>query len=199
MTRITSRLWRASALVSILVGAATAVGAAPAANATVLTDHCVVTIAPLRSGAAHSAILRHRCFTTFAAAISAATDGELRLSPNVKPAQVSQTMLGAINPSLTGSSIIGIDYVDINYGGGSLTWQVSNNVGCSTGLTYSSNVTGAWNNVISSSKGFTGCDINPHYDLASPNQNSGAKIFCTPDCATMGAMNDATSYEEWRP
>lgn len=160
--------------------------------------HCVMELTPAGTAGTQRSVTTHLgCYATFARAIAKATGGAVRLAADATPATVTAA---ALTPSTTASTtIIGIDYVDINYGGSSLTWEVSNGVGCSTGLTYSSTLTGAWNNVISSSKAFAGCTLNTHYDLTPPNQNNGAFINCTPNCSTMGAMNDATSYESWRP
>ena len=185
-----------AAIVALAATSASSAGARTDTQTAPSARNCVITIAPLQPGATSSATSAPRCYATFAQAIADASNGTVNLPTTATPAAVTDATLA---PALaTGSSIIGIDWIDANYSGASLTWQVSNPNGCN-GYQYSSNVTGSWNNVISSSKGFTGYDINPHYDLAYPNQNNGAKIFCTPNCATMGAMNDATSYEEWRP
>ena len=163
-------------------------GAAPGGN-------CVITIEPLQPGQSTSVTSTPRCYATFAEAIADASNGTVHLPVTATPSSVSASTFAP----LTTSSIIGIDWINSGYTGSSLTWQEPNPYGCSTGYQYASNVTGSWNNVISSSKAFAGCGVNPHYDLAYPNQDNGAKIFCTPNCSTMGAMNDATSYEEWRP
>lgn len=187
-----------AAAVVVVVAAAHASPTATAASATPDPGHhCVVTVAPLLPGQAMSVTSAPRCFGTFAEAIAAATNGAVQLPANVQPADVTAATLAPAAP--TSTTIIGIDWIDINYSGSSLTWQVSNGVGCTTGLSYQSNVTGSWNNVISSSKAFAGCTLNTHYDLPYPNQNNGAFINCTPNCASMGAMNDATSAESWRP
>ena len=47
---------------------------------------------------------------------------------------------------------------------------------------------------VSSSKAYAGCS---RYDHWENNNGQGAKINYSPQCATMGVMNDATSSERW--
>lgn len=197
------RSLRVCVFLALVIGtaaiAASPAGATSKAAAVALQPgrNCVITIAPLLPGQAISMMSAPRCYATFAEAIADATNGRVQLPESAGATDITAATLA---PTIaTSSTIIGIDWINSGYTGSSLTWQVSNSVGCTTGLSYQSNVTGSWNNVISSSKAFAGCGVNPHYDLAYPNQDNGAKIFCTPNCSTMGAMNDATSYEEWRP
>jgi hypothetical protein len=92
--------------------------------------------------------------------------------------------------------IIGIDYVDSNFGGNQYHWEVPELAGCSDGTSFSvPGMPSGWNDEVSSAKSFVGCDDYIHYENA--NYGDPTKD-CGPDCATMGSMNDETSSECWR-
>lgn len=158
--------------------------------------HCVVTIEPLVSGAAASRVHNLRCFSTFAEAIDNATGGGVKLGPDTRPAQLTDATLAT---TVSGQTIIGIDYedpnFDVNVFGPSLTWQVSNDFGCTGGHNYvAASMPSGWDNQVSSAKAFAGCSRYIHYE----NTNyGGANLNCSASCASMGVMNDATSSEKW--
>jgi len=95
------------------------------------------------------------------------------------------------------STVIGIDYMNANYGGLSLTWTANGTVGCEGGFpTYAaSSMPSGWNDDISSYRDYASCSNNPHYEN---NNYKGAVANCGPNCSYIGAaMNDRTSSEKW--
>ncbi len=56
-------------------------------------QHCVVEIHPLQPGESASEIRPVGCFATFSEAIAAATGGDVQLSPDVGPDEVTEEML----------------------------------------------------------------------------------------------------------
>lgn len=151
-------------------------------------ENCIARAEP--GGEAPAPPTGYRCFPTFAEAIYAATGGAVSLSPSTRPQQLTQSML-----NLPGTNtVIGVDYMDANYGGASLTWYESKDInGCTDGSYYTaSSMPSGWNDDVSSAISYGGCKTYNHFE----NTNfGGAKLTCT--CATMGVMNDQTSSEKW--
>lgn len=131
------------------------------------------------------------CFATFEEAIAAASGGAARLPSGIAPENVTPEML----PAAPTAVIIGIDYQHSNFGGATFTWYATNSVGCYTGLSYyKSAAPSGWNNVISSARGFGGCNRFYHYESPS---FLGAVLRCSPTCYSFGALNDHTSSWRW--
>ncbi len=152
------------------------------------TRHCIVRIEPLPPGRTASEMSDATCFDSFADAINAATGGTVRLSSTVQPGDVTQEMLAP-----AAQTVISIDYSGANYQGSTLVWYVNNSYGCYTGWSYANpTMPSGWNDVVSSSHSYGGCNHNPHYEHT---YYGGALIFCT--CATMGVMDNQTSSEKW--
>jgi hypothetical protein len=142
------------------------------------------------------------CFDTFSDAIYAATQGEVNLPYEASPEDITPEMFADSKATTT---IISVDYTGSNYGGSSLTWVVENEYGCSSyscGLfgwfkcwkTYSAGSLGSWNDVISSTRAYAGCNNN---QLFEHSDFGGATQTCTPDCSTLGAMDNETSSRKW--
>lgn len=139
------------------------------------------------------------CFPTFAEAISFATKGAL-----VLPADSSAHFLTdaevAGAAALSGSTVIGIDYVDTNFSNSTFTWIVDNPNGCFDGSQWVANtIPDPWDHIISSARGFQGCEHFYHYDLPF---RGGARIDCRiafGGCSSMDVMNDQTESEFWSP
>lgn len=162
--------------------------------------HCVVKIEPLARGETVSEVRSGLCFRTFAEEMAYATGGRLRLAPDVSREQFSEAQLSA---AAQGSTIIGTDWEDPNFScnifGPCLDWVVGNDFGCTGGRNYVAAsmpiVNGFnWNDQVSSSKAYAGCSRYLHYEHAN---YGGAVLNCSPQCAIMGVMNDATSSEKW--
>lgn len=135
------------------------------------------------------------CFATFGEAVSAATNGAIRLAPDITAATLTEEMLQSESPTAV---IIGIDYDGFNSTGATLTFYAPNAVGCTTGLSYAKNIApSGWNDRVSSAgAGFVGCNRMYHYEGTFA---TGAVLRCPAPgntCAVFGAMNNHTS--SWR-
>lgn len=159
------------------------------------TKYCVLKLAPLRSGQQTSDVLYSQCFSTFSASIAAATNGHTHLPASVKPQNLTQAMLNAYSARNTPqtSYVLSVEYWDWHYQGSA--WAISGSWPCSQvggyGMSYVGNT---WNDQISSAAGYSDCNHVLHWE----NSNYwGANLDCTPNCYTMGVMNDATSSIQW--
>jgi hypothetical protein len=182
---------RPLALLAVMLLAIAITGVVTAAAPAAAGGNCVVRIDPLQRGQQSSHVSQPQCFATFAEAIAAATGGAVHLSPSVKPSQLTQAMLG-VTPYTT--TVIGVDYVDSNYGGNSLTWT-STSGGCTSTQSFqASSMPSGWNDVVSSALSYQNCNTYWHFQDSG---FGGAQLDCGPSCATMGVMNDQTSSEKW--
>ncbi len=140
------------------------------------------------------------CFNTFQEALSYATDGRVQVSADFKPTDLTDAILSqGLNQfgpdTVTGSTVIGIDWTGTNYSGSPLISNVDNPDGCSQGSWYHLNsMPSGWDNVISSAKAYQGCNHSYHYE----NIDLGGSILdCGTACGSMGAMDNATSSIAW--
>ena len=174
------------------VAPASATSVSPSDAPSKATPHCVGTAVP--EGIPSSGPPVTACFPTFAQAIGYATHGAVALSASATPADFTEQM--ATTSSTT--TIIGIDWEDPNFQccwlGWSYSWEVGNDYGCYNNHNYYVDSMGSMDNQVSSAKAYAGCS---RYDHWENNNGQGAKINCSPQCATMGVMNDATSSERW--
>lgn len=92
--------------------------------------------------------------------------------------------------------VIGIDYMDTNYSGASLSW--TGGAACSSSQSYYANsMPSGWNNDVSSAaSNYSNCTNYVHWD---GTKQTGANIDCTNNLCYYigGAMNDRTSSEDW--
>ncbi|MGH2755271.1 MAG: hypothetical protein ACRDLB_12685 [Actinomycetota bacterium] len=98
--------------------------------------------------------------------------------------------------SLAGNrTVISIHFAKANFSGSTLRVYVTNQVGCFTGRSYENRtLPSEWNNEISSTETWGGCDTQPHYKY----KNFGQHLI-TCQCATMGAANNETSSVKYKP
>jgi hypothetical protein len=165
--------------------------AAPPAPST--GRHCVVRASAVGTvGATEPAA--PECFDSFAAAISFATDGTVRLpawATTVTQAQLD-TGRATDRPAAT---VIGIESSSPSFGG--TDWIISQANGCNDGgaeVWVRSDLTGnPMNNAISSAQAFAGCKSR-HFDLPS---FAGSSILCGPSCSSMGTMDNRTTSIRW--
>ncbi len=132
------------------------------------------------------------CFTSFAAAISFATDGTVRVRSTATG--VTQAQLDAGRRSgRVASTVIGIEYEDSAFGG--TEWIITQTDGCNDGgseVWLRADLTGtAMNNVISSARTYGGCKAR-HFDLAN---FGGSSYLC--GCSQMSTMSDKTTSIRW--
>ena len=164
-------------------GEPAAISVAPAAK------HCVAELAPVAGDAKVSATVTVGCYTTFAAAMAAATDNTVVLSSDASPQSVSEA---DIAPAAT--RVIGIDYDGNYYSGASYTWYARNIYGC-IGRSYRANMPNYFNNRLSSTRGFNSCSRNTSYD--GYNQ-TGDWVRCSPNCVNVGGfMTNRASSKHW--
>lgn len=156
-------------------------------------QHCVIEIDPLRPGESVSQMHPIGCFATFSEAIAAATGDEIQLPADVDPTEITPEMLAPAQSNI----VVGIDYINPNFGGQSVTWETAHTPGCSDGSTYGTpNMPSSWNDVVSSAHSYAGCNHYYHYEHT---YWTGSVRDCGGSCATMGVMDNATSSERWTP
>jgi hypothetical protein len=150
------------------------------------------------------------CFDTFADSIYYVSDGAIELPADATPGEYLDEIEEATRKSGQSfkSTIVSIDYKNSSYGGSSLTWTGSD-PGCNQyscgflGLSKcrkshsASSMPSGWNDVVSSSKAFSGCDNNvlyEHNDFGGANSGD----TCHPNCSSVGgAMDDRASSRKW--
>ena len=139
-------------------------------------DYCAVKIEPLGSAQTPTAPV---CFDT-----QAGVDSYLEAvtAPSLARSAVA-----------TASTVLGTVYRDANYSGGSLSLYGSRS--CS-GVTFGfASLDGAWQNTISSAKAFAGCYVS----LYTADSYGGTQLLCTPNCASLGTLNDRVLSLVFRP
>jgi hypothetical protein len=99
----------------------------------------------------------------------------------------------ARSASATASTVLGTVYKDANYSGGSLSLYGS---GSCSGVTFGfASLDAAWQNTISSAKAFAGCYVS----LYTGGSYGGTQLLCTPNCASLGTLNDRVLSLVFRP
>ncbi len=135
-----------------------------------------------------------QCFATFADAMSAATQGRVRLPASATPATVDDRTLNGGAQASSSDFVIGIEYVDINDGGASIIFHSDTTCdGFNHGVPDLRFF--GWNDQISSALAFSDCNNSFHYE----NINfGGAMVNCGSGCTSLGpVMNDQTSSILW--
>ncbi|HLJ35122.1 MAG TPA: hypothetical protein VKU38_15825 [Ktedonobacteraceae bacterium] len=160
--------------------------------------HCVMGLAPMRPGQKASAILSYNCYATFSNAIAVASGGRTHLPANATPRDLTRAMLLHVASTPGSRNIFGVEFVDANFGGASLTY-FTNAGPCSSSMTYGvDSMPPGWNDVISSLySDLYGCVWTR---LWTDNDQSGASQCYSGDTSYVGnVMNDQTSSIYWRP
>jgi hypothetical protein len=159
-------------------------------------QHCVVSsnAQPIGGTAGPAgSVAPARCFATFQEAIFAATNGRVQLPSSVSREAMDDRMLNGNALIQNASFVIGIEFVDSNFQGATLT--ITNSVTC-IGFTHTiASMPAGWNDVVSSAKAFSNCNHSVHFE----NSNfGGASIDCGAGCGFIGgALNDRTSSIRW--
>jgi hypothetical protein len=163
------------ALLLVLSGATGVASASTASAATQASSVVKVSSAPSRATPYCSAELTAR-------------------SNVVKNARCYSTHSGMMAALPAVTIVIGIDYMNANYGGASYTWTTT--ATCTEFPEYwVSSMPSGWNDDISSYRDYAGCNVNPHWENVD---YKGALANCGPNCSYIGAaMNDRTSSEDW--
>lgn len=183
----------------------TALLAAPAASAAVpdtptyVSPTCAVGAEPvdMSRGAAALAELPDPaidCFPTFGAAIEFVTAGEVVADSPAELERIAAANGGEVTTAA--SVILGYEYKNVGYSGGSLVLYGSSGSGCGSSTTYGfRTMPTGWNNVISSARSYSGC-WSTHYDYTG---YGGTRTTCKGACSSLGTMNNRTSSIVFRP
>jgi hypothetical protein len=131
------------------------------------------------------------CYSSFSAAIRAATGGKVTLPATARPASVTSQMIDAWNAGPSTTFVLSVDYKDADFNGASLTWTQSTNCG----KFQASGMPSGWNDVISSLVTSTGC-ANTLYQNAN---FGGMTVSISRNTARsgLGSFNDLTSSQKW--
>jgi hypothetical protein len=173
----------AAAPVAAAPVAAAPVTAAPTTAASGPTDHCVLRAASTGKLAAPV------CFDSFRAAIAFATDGRVADAPeSASTAAVDPAFAARLDGAVTaGSAVLGLEYVNVNYGGGSLTLSAAYGCDNSSDVDWQfGSLPSGWNDRISSFRSFSNCIQRLYRDV-----NFGVAI--TPATASMSWVGSAAN------
>lgn len=95
--------------------------------------------------------------------------------------------------STASSIVLGTVYADVNYGGSSYTmWGSSGCAGVTFGF---ASLSGGWDTRISSARAANGCWVT----LYKATNYGGEKLTCTPNCPSVGTLNDQVRSLVFRP
>ncbi len=176
-----------------LLGAATVVVLAlvPSSVAVAQAEtHCAVKLEPIGPGTDKGEILTKPvelgCYGTIAEAIFVGSSGQVRLAPDVTPAELTQAMLDAAGAASAGADyLIGTEWYNTGYSGSSVSyWATGDCVGQTWGVGY---VGATHNDKFESGKGFASCDRNKKFEHAD---FGGAVRTCLPNCSNYQALNN---------
>lgn len=159
---------------ALITAATLSLGTTGAAAPDVTSAHCAVQISPIGPTPAAEPPV---CFDT--------------------QAEVDAYLTAVTAPpfarAAAGSTILGVVYQDVNYGGGSLTmWGAGTCAAATYGF---ATLDPGWTNSISSAKGSSSCWLT----LYSAASYGGDRINCTPSCASLSTMNDRSRSVVFRP
>ncbi|HEX5188832.1 MAG TPA: hypothetical protein VFW16_04785 [Streptosporangiaceae bacterium] len=140
------------------------------------------------------------CYSTFSAAIRAATGGRVRLPATATPASVTPAMIHQWNarPEASGQPegpattfVLSIDFKDANLSGPSLTWTQSSDCG----KFQAASMPSGWNDVISSLVTSADCANS----LYQNNNFGGMRLDISKNTTRngLGSFNDITSSQKW--
>lgn len=165
------------------------------ASPTPAGQHCVNRLARVSASGPEAAIVSSTCFATFAESFRHLTRGRVTVPADLRPEQVTQAMVDAAPASVV---VLSTDWNGSNYSGGglgfsSVNWEASSSCTASQAwaLTY---IGDYYNDKIGSSKTYGGCHKGHHYEHGG---YGGAVLTCTPNCSSMGVMDNQTSSLKW--
>jgi hypothetical protein len=135
------------------------------------------------------------CYATFAQALAEGSGGSIQVPATTTPAALTDATLQTDSVAAPAASVlIGTEWTNINYTGGSNSYFAAST--CTASTTWQvSYVTDAWNDVFSSGKGFGSCDVNKKF---AASNFGGAVVTCTPNCSSYGSLNGEISSLRWR-
>jgi hypothetical protein len=137
------------------------------------------------------------CYSTYAAALSAGSDGSIQLPASITPATLTNKLLvqATVSVSPTADVLIGTEWNLNTYGGDSTSYMATST--CSNSQSWSTSYVGdAVNDTFQSGKGFGGCDTNKKFEDAN---FGGGSLACTPNCPDYGTLKNEVSSLKWKP
>jgi hypothetical protein len=134
-----------------------------------------------------------RCYSTFAAAISAATSGRVKLKDAMRSRKLSADELQAGPASPLTTYVLSVDYKDANFSGSTLTWSQSS----PCGFYQAGSMPSGWNDVVSSVADYSGCATTLYHD--SNFKGTTYRIGVNGSASSLGSFNDQTSSQKWCP
>lgn len=135
------------------------------------------------------------CYSTFAGAISAATNGRVKLADATNARYVTRSEmsagLGTAGPLIT--YVLSIDYTGSSWTGNTLTWSQTS----SCGSFQAANMPSGWNDAVKSVATYSGCANTQFWNsnFGSPTYSIGVDS----SVSDMGVFDDNTSSEKWCP
>ena len=160
-------------------------------------DHCIIHLEPALNGQ-ESRATPGACFATLAESVMAATGNRVQLPKDATVEAIDQALqahdtAAAADAGTAATYVLSIEYNGTYQSGSSRSFTGS--APCTATLGYKmGSMTSGWNDVISSSRGYSNCNKIEHYEHAD---HRGAVRACTPTCNTMGIMNNETSSLWW--
>lgn len=155
-------------------------------------SHCAVQArALLEDGTAtEQAVAEPQCFRTFAESIRFASDGRVDLAGDAPEKDLDEALQKAELAAPAVRYVLSVETKDRNHQGSSLTVYGGTTCTAAPGGFDLDSMPRGWDNVISSSRAYSGCRHVYHYDLT--NQR-GVVLDTRGSSGAMGAMNDRTS------
>jgi hypothetical protein len=188
-----SRRFATTALLAVLAWSVLAV---PAQGRT--GRHCVYRLVTIDR---HGSVNETRadligCYATFSEAISAGTQGHVRLPASMCPEQLTVRVLAAASTGTrAGDVVLGTEFNLNGYAGASKNWTAA--ATCSANDIWDINYVGdQYNDMFNSGKGFGGCDHNRKFEHAD---FGGEAMTCTPNCSNYGTLANEVSSLRYRP
>lgn len=169
----------------------------PAATAAPNKDHCIIHLEPAQHGP-ESRATPGACFETLAESVTVATGNRVKLPKHATFEEIDQALqasdtTSAADAGTAATYVLSIEYTSTYQNGSSRSFTGDHP--CTVVGYGLESVSSGWNDIISSSHGYSGCNTVIHYEHIDYR---GATRTCTPTCNTMGVMDNATSSLRWR-
>lgn len=177
------------ALVGLAITSTAAGAATPGATANTTGPNCVAQAPSVRD----TAPIHVSCYQTFAGAISAATNGRVKLTNAASARLVTQAEmssgLGSAGPNI--NYVLSIDYDSTGFSGSTLTWTQTS----PCGSYQASSMPSGWNDAVESVAAYSGCATTLFWE--SNFGNPTYPIGVDGSSSNLGVFNDNASSQKW--
>lgn len=197
------RLAKVTICIGILTLALTSATHARSPHAIQKNKHCVVDVERMSPDGPQAYAADAVCYPTFSESIYAATGGAVLLPENetsevqmeILERELDLLMATKATPSSSGGYVLSVDWDLQNYYANTSSIVFRGTQPCTFGWGYElSYMPGYWNDASRSSRGFSDCGLNMHYE----HINWGGQVLvCTPDCPVFGALDKKVSSRRW--